>query len=380
MPLRLAFAALLALTACSPGDDASSDGLAALSEAGVDWDAYDPLAASAAATDTSGLDPALADSALAQFDRLPRLRALVVARHGEVLLERYRDGYGLDEPANVKSASKSVLSAVAGAALASGVFEGVDAPVAPLFERELAAARDTLDPRVRQITWEDLLTMRAGLASTSGRNYSRWVLADDWVEAALARPVVAAPGTRRIYSTGTSHLLGVALARAADESLLALTRRTLGEPLGLRVPAWPTDPQGRYFGGNDMQLSPRFLLRLGEAYRQGGEIEVDGERRRIVPEAWVWASWRPVTEVGRGRGYGYGYAWFTKTVRSGDDTLPVFFAWGFGGQYLFVVPDLALTVVALSTTTVPTGEGGHGPAVHALLDEALIPAARRGLS
>lgn len=377
-PLALLAAALLALPACAPenGEGGGLGRLAQVVTPGFDWDGYDPVAASAAATDTTGLDPALADSALARFEKLPRLRALVVARHGEVLLERYRGGYGLDVPANVKSASKSVLSAVAGAALADGAYPGVDAPVAPLFERELAAlaADGPLDPRVREITWEDLLTMRAGLGSTSGPNYARWVASSDWVRAALDRPVVADPGTERTYSTGTSHLLGVALARASDEGLPALTRRLLGEPLGVAVPAWPTDPQGNAFGGNDMALSPRFLLRLGEAYRQGGAV--DGAR--VVPEGWVRASWRPVAAVGRGRGYGYGYSWFTKTVRSGGRTVPVFFAWGYGGQYLFVAPDLALTVVALSTPDVPTGQDGHGPAVHALLDGVLVPAAQRG--
>lgn len=397
--LLLVAAALLAAGCeAAPGTSASVEGKASDEQEGRaeatgeertsgPFAGYDPVAAAAAATDTSGLSEPLLDSALVRFDRLPRLHALVVARHGTVLAERYRRGYGARVPVNVKSASKSVLSAIAGAARAEGIFDRVGTSVAPLFERELAtldaSVAGPLDPRLRQITWEDLLTMRAGLASTSGSNYSQWVHSRDWVLAALARPMVAVPGTRRIYSTGTSHLLGVALSRASGESLLALARRTLGEALGVRVPPWPTDPQGCYFGGNDMRLSPLALLRLGEAYRQGGVLPAaDGssgdDPRRLVPADWVRASWTPVARVGRGHGYRYGYGWFMKAVRSRGEVLPVYFAWGYGGQYLFVVPDLALTVVALSDPGVRTNAGGHGRAVHALLGEALIPAAQAG--
>ena len=73
-----------------------------------------------------------------------------------------------------------------------------------------------------------------------------------------------------LYSTGSFHVLGAALARASGESLLALARGWLGEPLGIEIPAWTRDPQGFYLGGNEMALSPMAMLAFGEMYRRDG--------------------------------------------------------------------------------------------------------------
>ena len=67
---------------------------------------------------------------------------------------------------------------------------------------------------------------------------------------------------------GSSHLLSAVLTRASGRSTHALAREWLGEPLGIEIPPWPRDPQGIFFGGNDMLMSPRALLRFGELYRQ----------------------------------------------------------------------------------------------------------------
>ena len=69
-----------------------------------------------------------------------------------------------------------------------------------------------------------------------------------------------------LYSTGSSHLLSAVLTRASGRSTHDLAREWLAEPLGIELPPWPRDPQGIYFGGNDMLMSPRALLRFGELY------------------------------------------------------------------------------------------------------------------
>jgi CubicO group peptidase (beta-lactamase class C family) len=91
-----------------------------------------------------------------------------------------------------------------------------------------------------------------------------------------------------LYSSGSSHLLSAVLTRASGRSTHALAREWLGEPLGIEIPPWPRDPQGIFFGGNDMLMSPRALLRFGELYRRDGVLN----GRRILPEGWVAESWR----------------------------------------------------------------------------------------
>ncbi|MEM1126108.1 MAG: serine hydrolase [Bacteroidota bacterium] len=332
--------------------------------------AFDPLAAR---SDTTGVDSTLLAQALTMADSLPNLYALVVTRHGEILAEHYKNGYRWTRAANIKSGSKSVLSAITGAALTAGVLDSVQQPVAPLLAREVERLNEP-DSLLFAITIEDLLTMRAGLETTSGRNYGAWVSSRRWVRDALDRPFVDEPGGRMIYSTGTTHLLSAALTSAAGTSTLALGRRYLNDALGTRLPPWPTDPQGIYFGGNDMLLSPQALFRFGELYRAGGlYTDADGLVQRALPADWVRASWTPRTRS-PWSGYHYGYGWWMKLV----GPHPVYFAWGYGGQYVFVVPSLSMTVVVLSDPWARSGRRSHTPLVHRMLDTLLIPAAIRG--
>jgi CubicO group peptidase (beta-lactamase class C family) len=312
------------------------------------------------------LDPALLERTLERAAALPSLHALLVARHGETLAGEAFRGPGLDRPVNVKSVSKTVMAALAGAAIERGVLEGVDQRIAPVLDGLVPA---DADPRVGEITVDHLLTMRAGLERTSGRNYGAWVNSSNWVRYALSRPFVDEPGGRMLYSTGSYHLLSAVLTRASGRSTLALARDWLGEPLGIDIPPWTRDPQGIYLGGNNMALSPRALLRLGEMYRQDGIYE----GRRVLPGTWVEASWTPrVRSFFTGHAYGYG--WFIARARGHR----VCYAWGYGGQMIYVVPDLGLSAVITSDSTSPSGRTGYVRELHALLADGIVPAAERG--
>lgn len=314
---------------------------------------------------TFGLDGATIADAVSQAAELPRLRTLLVARHGEILVEEHFRGPALTQPANVKSVSKSIISALVGIAIEEGHLTGADAPIAPYFERYLTGDQD---PRKGRITIANLLSMQSGLERTSGSSYGRWVTSPDWVGYVLTRPMVDEPGGGRLYSTGNSHVVSALLTRATGRSTLAFARDRLAEPLGIDLPGWATDPQGIYFGGNEMRMTPRAMVRFGELYRNGGRWE--GEQ--IVPEWWVRESLAPRTAARR-RGEGYGYSWFLGEVRGH----PMFYAWGYGGQFIFVVPDLELTVVTTSDPNGPSDQDNNR-AIRRLLADWIVPAAERG--
>lgn len=323
-----------------------------------------PLLAVTPAQADRDFDPVLLGDAVAQARSLERLNTLIVARNGEVAFAESFRGLGLDAPVNIKSVSKSLIAALVGIAVDRGLLEGPDQKIGALLVGRIP---DAADPRVRGITIGNLLSMQAGLERTSGRNYGRWVQSSDWVAHALSRPFVDAPGGGMLYSTGSSHLLSAILTRASGRSTLDLARDWLGKPLGFDIPPWDRDPQGVYLGGNNMALSPRELLKFGELYRRGGEI--DG--RRILPESWVQTSWIPRTHsVFSGDGYGYG--WFLRDVGGGHSAA---YARGFGGQYVIVVPSLAMTVVVTSDTNTRLRVDGYGDALWSMIEDHLIPAA-----
>jgi CubicO group peptidase (beta-lactamase class C family) len=193
--------------------------------------------------------------------------------------------------------------------------------------------------------------MRSGLESTSGANYGGWVKSANWVRFALRQPIVSEPGTAMQYRTGTSHLLSAILTKVSRKSTLQFAQEALATPLGFQLASWPRDPQGIYFGGNEMLLTPKQMAAIGDLYLNRGFFK----GRQILPSAWVDTSCVPRTTSVWDGDRRYGYGWWIQTF--GRHT--ACFAWGYGGQYIFVFRDLNLVVVATSSTTVGEERRGH---------------------
>jgi CubicO group peptidase (beta-lactamase class C family) len=356
---------LISTAAQSRGDVASSSQSQALTAA-EDVDAPDAPPFSADAIDAAARE-------------LPRMHSLLVSRRGDVLFERYYNGVHAGRPANIKSASKSVVSALVGIAVDRKLIPAVDTPIVNYFAE---LARDP-DPRKQLITVEDLLTMRSGLEGTSNRNYGAWVLSRNWVDHALARPMFAAPGEIMEYSTGNTHLLSAILTRVAGASTWQFANDVLAKPLGFTLPQWPRDPQGIYFGGNDMLMTPRQLLAFGELYLNEGKAS----GRQPVSSSWIQRScegrrreYRPgerpgdrrVFDPARGfdpmRDRQYGYGWWVYQI-DGHETC---FAWGYGGQYVFVFPSLGVVVVTTASPDAGEERRGHRRQVFDILQQLVI--------
>ncbi len=308
------------------------------------------------------LEPTLHARAMDRAAQLPRLRSLLISIDGMLVEEQYFQGARFSDLANLKSASKSVLSVLVGIALDQGYLESLQDPIWEFFPQYLDAA----DAAKEEITLEDLLTMRSGLETTSNRNYGRWVQSSDWVHHVLTRRMVGEPGGRMIYSTGSSHLLSAVLTRATGMSTLEFARLHLGQPLGIRIFSWMRDPQGIYFGGNEMHMRPRAMLEIGELYLRRGRVK----GRQVVSEAWIQASLKPRTQS-RWSGRQYGYGWWIRTMSEH----PVYYAWGYGGQFIFVVPDLQMVVVTTSSPLPGQGRRKHQRTIYDLMEHDLVPAA-----
>lgn len=328
------------------------------------------LTSSASTTSSAAAETRLNTALSARLDviadragALSRLNTLIVARNGSIVLERGYRGAQLDAPVNIKSASKVIVSALVGRAINEGLIANVGASIRPLLTKRLPG---DANPRLGEISVEDLLTMRAGLERTSGPNYGRWIASRDWVGYIVSRPFVDEPGGRMLYSTGSSHLLSAILTDASRRSTLQLAQRWLGDPLDIRFAGWDRDPQGVYLGGNNMAMSPRALFAFGDMMRAGG---VNARGERVLSEAWIKASWTPRTQS-QFTGDAYGYGWFIAEAAGH----PVYYAWGYGGQLLYVVPTLGLTVVMTSDPNQPSGSDGYLQQLHTLFEQEIVGA------
>jgi len=308
--------------------------------------------------------PAL-EPALARVAELPRMRSILVSVDGELLVEQYFHGAAPHRAANLKSASKSIISVLVGIALDQGHLDGVDTTIDRFFPEYLD------DPTKARITVEDLLTMRSGLETTSNRNYGRWVQSGNWVRHVLSRPLVSEPGSRMIYSTGNTHVLSALITRASGMDTHSFARRYLGDPMGISVPSWTTDPQGIYFGGNEMSMTPRDMLAIGEMYLNCGRVGT----RQIVSEEWVHTSIMPHATRTRRPDRAYGYGWWVRDLYGHD----AFYAWGYGGQFIYVVPGLRLVTVMTSSPNPGAGLRAHRRSLYRLMEDEIVPIIASGI-
>lgn len=301
-------------------------------------------------------------SLLSAVSGIPQISGFIVYQHDEILVEEYWRGNNRNRHQNIKSASKSILSTLVGLAIAQGHIESIDDPI----EKYIPQYFEGLEPvEKRKITVHHLLTMSSGLESTSFGNYGRWVASRDWVRAALAGDLLSEPGTEMHYSTGDTHILSAVLTAATGVSTRVYAERELFRKMGVRIGGWDRDPQGIYFGGNNMALNPAALLAYGRMHLDEGVV--NGEQ--LVSKEWVRET---LTKRFNGisynpRGHNYGYLWWNN-IFGGHEA---WFAWGYGGQYVFVLPSLD-AVVVLTGNPDARGRGANN-LIYQVMDEAIVP-------
>lgn len=280
-----------------------------------------------------------------------RTKAIVVLQGGQLIGERYASGYGIDTPVLGFSATKTFTNAMVGILVRQGRL--ALAQPAPL-----PAWSNPADPR-HAITVEQLLRQTSGLdlpQDNSGADINArimYVERDKAGQAAAAR-LAAPPGTRWAY-TDTNYMLLSRLVRDAvggdAAAVMRFAQKELFGPLGIRHATLDFDATGTGIGSSHMLASARDWARLGQLYLDDGVAA----GRRILPQGWVQMSATPTLETGYGAGVwtnrkagpvpGWGVPWGLS--RAPADT---FFARGFMGQFVVVVPSRQLVLVRLSVS------------------------------
>jgi len=305
--------------------------------------------------------PDIDKSDLSRIFDIGTAQSLMVEKNGTLLYEEYQNGTDRNTTTNIKSASKSVLSLLVGIAIEKGHLEGVDQTIGEFFPDYFD---DNPDPKKESITIRNLLSMRSGLETTSFQNYGRWVLSDNWATYALDQPFEEEPGGRMVYSTGTSHLLSVILTRATGMSTRAFANEHLFGPMNIRVGGWDRDPQGFYMGGNNLALSPLSLLKIGELVLNNGVYN----GQQLVPASWIRESTNIYTSSNY-NDYDYGYMWWQRQIARQN----VIFAWGNGGQYIMILPQLDSVISITSDIESSTGSRQYQRRIFNFLENTIIP-------
>jgi CubicO group peptidase (beta-lactamase class C family) len=320
---------------------------------------------------------------------IPALLSLSVLERDTIVFEHYFHGGTDTSGYNVKSVSKSVLSALVGIARREGFVKDLDQPLATIFPEHFV--RPPPPPRLivqgelaridsarRRITLRHLLTMTGGQQwEENGAITAAFMASSHQVRFAVELPMVAQPGERFNYNTAATHLLSAALTRLTGIRNEEFAERFLFGPAGIISKGWDVDAQGVAIGGAEMYFTTRGMLRFGQLYYHEGRL--DG--REIVPPSWVRESLSlkrtDVTDTFRALipGLtGYGLLWWPRSV--GGRTL--WCALGAGGQAIVI--DRSRGLVVAATSAVDRRSPGTGPQmalIWKLLDELVFPAFER---
>jgi CubicO group peptidase (beta-lactamase class C family) len=231
----------------------------------------------------------------------------------------------------INSVTKSVLSLLIGIALDRKQLESIHVPLTEFFPG--------LHNLEQELTLEHLLTMTAGWDWPEWADWNGFPKpmydSPDWVKFILSRPLTEKPGTRMVYNSGCSHLLSAILQKVSGMTTAAYAEKYLFKPMGLADFRWRSDANGIDIGGFGLELKASDLHKLGTLMLGKGQLG----NVEIVSKAWVDRSvqsrFMSYPHVGA-----YGYHWWVMSDSDGRTTVPyTYFAMGFGGQFVFVVPE-----------------------------------------
>ncbi len=243
----------------------------------------------------------------------------------------------------LNSVTKSFVSALVGIAIDQGYIEGVEVKVHDYFTHKQPI--ENWREEKTDITLKNWLTMRHGYLwdewdvsylDTSNLN-SQMNNAADPIQFLLDRPMSTIPGEKFAYSTGVSFGLGRIVQLATGQSVSSFMEQNLFQPLGIeKYDYWALD--GQIHTGSALYLSNRDMAKFGQLFLDSGMWQ----GQQIISSAWVTQSTQKHVDKGA---WGYAYQWWTTTFSYENSTIDCFYADGFGGQYIFILPALNSVVV-----------------------------------
>jgi len=279
-----------------------------------------------------------------------KVHSILIQLDGELIFERYFQGFDRDKLHFIASAHKTMISASIGVAIDQGKIKSIDEKVLDFFP----GYKDikNLDDRKRNITLKDLLTMSSGLSWEGDNiNMPKLLESDDWIKYILDLPMSHYPGTFFQYCTGHRILLDGILQNTTGLSAKEFAITYILTPLEITDYYWKTYKQDIAIHGGDIRFRPIDLITFGQLYLNEG-IWND---KRIISKEWIKLSISAHTKVNDR--FNYGFQWWLlhknnpvcTTIKEND----VFIAIGAGGQIIWIVPHLELVAVLTAAGNSP---------------------------
>lgn len=375
---------LITLMACSSSSDSSPDQL-------VESYLYAPPSAKNDGWQVNDLDQLNIDPSRIEtlIDNINNQRAgflhidsLVIVYNGELVFEQQlrdsldkADAWAGNTDIDlhvINSVTKSVNSTLLGIAIDQQLISGVDENIHDYFQHKLPIANWTTDKQ--NITIENWLNMRSGYEwdewnvnyLNSANLNAQMNNASDPIQFLLDRPMATTPGSTFAYSTGISFGLGRIIQLASGQSLDSYLVENLLTPLNItKYDYWSLDNQ--IHTGSALYFTTRDMAKFGQLFLDGGVWN----GVRVVSEEWVNASIQQRVDLNSDGTVGYGYQWWMGQFTANGQAYNTYYADGFGGQYIFVFPDLNL-VIAMTGSAYDDGQPEER-SIRNILEQSILP-------
>jgi CubicO group peptidase (beta-lactamase class C family) len=296
----------------------------------------------------AGMDPAVINELSAQIssNEFPNIHSLLIYKNNKLVFEKYFPGkdqiwgkelgvieHSIDDIHDVRSISKSIVSACIGIAIAQGKIKSVDQKIFEFFN-DYAALNTGMK---MQLTIKHLLTMSSGLEWNEDVPYDnpenseiQMSYSDDPIKFVLSRPLVAEPGKEWNYNGGTTELLSIILERATGKKVDQFAGEYLFKPLGIENFEWTKFPgMDQPAAASGLRLRSRDLLKFGILYLNKG----NWYSKQIIPEDWVIQSFQ--TSIARPKSGGYGYQFWIQNDTINEHPINLVIAVGNGDQRIY---------------------------------------------
>jgi len=308
------------------------------------------------------------------------ITSVVVAQNGKVIFENYYNGADVNSKHNTRSATKTMATYLTGIAIDQGFIASEKDPIFKYLKDRFPVKNP--DPRKREMTIEDLLSMSSLMECDDNNSFSRgneekMYIVEDWLGFFLNLPIKSFPyspkpedspyGRSMSYCSAGSAAMAEVVQAAVGVPAHKFLEENLLKPLDITDYKLHLTPKGTLNTAGGSEYRSRDFLKIIQTCLNGGQWN----GKQIMSADWIKKATTPKANAWEGMDYGYLF-WLREY---GENESATGFAMaGNGGNKVMAFPELNLTVVLTATNY--NNRKAHGY-TDELLHKFIIPAARK---
>jgi len=304
-----------------------------------------------------------------------RIDGVLLVRGGKLILEKYFPPYNREKTHEIKSVTKSIASILTGIAIDRGFIENVNERIYPYLKTYKPEYE--WDEREKTVTLKDLLTMTSGYdCDDQDLHQCQYNMekSNDFVKYTLDLDMKHQPGEHWAYNSSSLMLVAEIIKIKSNLPISDFARKYLFQPLGLKDKdfVWSSaKKEGRvkFYGGAKMK--PRAMAKFGYLVLNNGKWQ----GKQIVSPKWIKESTK--NHKTTNRNYQYGFLWWRGRAVVNNQTISAFWATGFGGQRIFIIPELDLIAIFIGKLDPPRGLQTHGMLINYIIPAFLAQTPKR---